>query len=491
MRQWGFPKAPPLRRGDPAGSATAGSSSAATESEDNRDNNHRQQTAAAGGAESDNTRHGSSERELSPGEQNGESALVSNLLYGANIEMVKIDAIREANARAKQIGTFVAVFVGGTGGIGESTAKELFARTTRPKAYIIGRLVEPPFEDDPPRQPQAQSDHSGRHHEDGDATENGIDELTRRSEEKGNAVVNALREINPDGEAICIQKDVSLLRNVDDLCEELKQREEKINCLFLTAGYMTLKGRTETIEGMDRKMCVNYYSRVRWMLNLMPLLTAASERNELSRVISVLAAGSEGEIRTDDLDLKHNFTLHACLAHCVVMTDFAIEEMARRYPGTAFSHSYPGTVKTGIANELSGPVRLAVKVMYAVMTPWILNVQESGERHFFQMTNACYPAASGGSAGVPLPEGLGVMKGSDGRVGSGAYLLDWDGKAIGDESVLRKYRELGMRQKVWDHTMGVFEQAMRLNPKHPKRPATSEPEGSGRPIPNPIGWRPG
>ena len=118
---------------------------------------------------------------------------------------------------------------------------------------------------------------------------------------------------------------------------------------------MTLKGRTETPEGIDRKMAVNYYSRIRCILNLMPLLEAASNANELSRVITVLAAGSEGEVRMDDLDLKHNFTLHACLAHCVVMNDFAIEQLSKRYPGTSFSHSYPGTVKTGIANELTGP----------------------------------------------------------------------------------------------------------------------------------------
>jgi len=273
------------------------------------------------------------------------------------------------------------------------------------------------------------------------------------------------------------------------VCDELKERLPKINCLFLTAGYMTLTGRTETEEGIDRKMCVNYYSRIRFILNLMPKLKVASDQDELSRVITVLAAGSEGEIRLDDLELKHNYTLHACLAHCVVLTDFAIEELAQRYPGTAFSHSYPGTVKTGIANELTGPVRLAVKVMYAVMTPWILNVKESGERHFFQLTNKCYPAAKG-AVGIEPPDNVEVIQGSNGKIGSGAYLLDWDGKPAGDQAFLAKYRDLGMGEKTWQHTMSMFEQAERLNPKSGKRPASSEAEGSGRPIPNPIGWRP-
>lgn len=277
---------------------------------------------------------------------------------------------------------------------------------------------------------------------------------------------------------------------MDELCADLAMRESKIHCLFLTAGYMTLKGRTENDEGIDRKMCVNYYARIRCILKCMPLLNAASDANELSRVITVLAAGSEGDVRLDDLELKHNFTLHACLAHCVVMTDFIIEELSRRYPGTSFSHSYPGTVKTGIANELSGPVRLAVKVLYAVMTPWIINVQESGERHYFQMTSQCYPSAKG-AVGIPPPKGFSAFKGMDGTPGGGAYLLDWDGKTCGDESVLAKYRAIDMGSVVWKHTMEVFARAEALGKLGKKRPASANLEGSERNIPNPIGWRAG
>jgi hypothetical protein len=66
-------------------------------------------------------------------------ALEGGLLYAAGIEMVTINTIRESNAQCKQLKGLVCVFVGGTGGIGESTAKELFIRTTQPRAYIVGR----------------------------------------------------------------------------------------------------------------------------------------------------------------------------------------------------------------------------------------------------------------------------------------------------------------------------------------------------------------
>lgn len=64
---------------------------------------------------------------------------VAKLIFGADIEMVHFDAVRDSNAKGDRLRGLVAVFVGGTGGIGESTARELFARATRPRAYIVGR----------------------------------------------------------------------------------------------------------------------------------------------------------------------------------------------------------------------------------------------------------------------------------------------------------------------------------------------------------------
>lgn len=68
--------------------------------------------------------------------------MADQLRFGANLEMVSIDAVRKSNSQGKFLTGLVVVFVGGTGGIGESTAKELFRRSTRPRAYIIGRQVD-------------------------------------------------------------------------------------------------------------------------------------------------------------------------------------------------------------------------------------------------------------------------------------------------------------------------------------------------------------
>lgn len=349
--------------------------------------------------------------------------------------------IRASNEKADRLKDLVGVFVGGTNGIGESTLREYFKHTTRPKAYMIGR-----------------------------------------DESNAKKIIEDVTKDKEGAECHFIKCDITLLKNVDEACREIVRKEKKIHVLFLTAGFLTLRGRYETPEGIDRKMCVNYYARMRFIHNLLPQLTAAAKNKELSRVLSVLAAGSEGSIRTDDLALKHNFTLHRCLAHCVVMTDFMVEELAKKYPGTSFSHSYPGTVKSGIVNELPGPARLAIKVLYSVSSPWILNLQTSGERHFFQITSAMYPPKEG-CWGLPLPEGFEVCKGSEGTLGGGSYLLDWDAQATGNQSILQPLRDEGLCQKIWDHTMETFNSAVS------RKRSSESPAGPERPR-DPPGWRP-
>lgn len=79
------------------------------------------------------------------------------------------------------------------------------------------------------------------------------------------------------------------------MCAKIAAKEQKLNLLFMTPGYLTLKGRDETAEGLDRKFVLHYYARMRFLVNLLPLLTTAAQDSSvkfnvrLSRVVSVLA----------------------------------------------------------------------------------------------------------------------------------------------------------------------------------------------------------
>lgn len=64
-----------------------------------------------------------------------------------------------------------------------------------------------------------------------------------RDQNKADSLCKELEGLNPGSKAIFLQKDISSLKNVDDVCLELQRREKKINILFLSAGYMSLSGR--------------------------------------------------------------------------------------------------------------------------------------------------------------------------------------------------------------------------------------------------------
>ena len=216
----------------------------------------------------------------------------------------------------------------------------------------------------------------------------------------------------------------------------------------------TNKIPAETSEGLDRKLTTNYYSRVRFTQQLLPLLQSASP--QLSRVVSVLAPGTESAIDFDDLDLKHNFSLRKAAAHAVTMTDFAFEEFATKHPTVSFVHSYPGGVKTGFFKESGVAIRAMVRLAFTLMSPWTIPIQESGERHLYAATSAAYPPKAGEEGGVEVGDGE-VKKGSAGEIGTGAYFIGSDGERRANEKLLKELRGKDAGAKVWAHTMKLFE----------------------------------
>lgn len=45
---------------------------------------------------------------------------------------------------------------------------------------------------------------------------------------------------------VFIKADTSLIKNVDAACKDIQSREDKINFLFMTTGYLTFEGRSGT-----------------------------------------------------------------------------------------------------------------------------------------------------------------------------------------------------------------------------------------------------
>lgn len=314
--------------------------------------------------------------------------------------------------------------------------------------------------------------------------------MVGRNASAADRIIKECGELNKEGKVEFLKADVTELKEVDLVCQEIQKREKKINLLFQTQGNLTLDGRngrfllrkmdystqvitdkfaTENPEGLDRKFTLNYYSRMRFVYNLLPQLRAASaEPPHFSRTVSVLGAGHEGAINLSDLDLKTTFSGARCATHTIVMNDFMAEEFAAREHGISFLHTNPGVVNTGLSRGLPIWARALMKVATPLLSLFFVSADETGQRQLFLASSGIYPPAKPAegaplAAGVPFSEDFSVSKGSNGKIGSGAYLVNWKGDISGQEKILSDYREKGVGKTVWEHTMRIFKQVEKIN----------------------------
>ncbi|KAI4119553.1 MAG: hypothetical protein LQ345_000550 [Seirophora villosa] len=341
--------------------------------------------------------------------------------------MVAISLVRSSNESLRNLPPHLssptAVFTGATQGIGLATLRQLAIHTVTPTCYIVGR-----------------------------------------SEAKVQEIIDELKELNARGTYVFVKGEVALLESVDECCAKIKGmlgEGKALDLLYMSQGFLTLGGRNETKEGIDTLLSLRYYSRLRFVYNLLPLLSLAP----YPHVVSVLAGGKENTINEDDLDLKHNYGVLTSAHHGTTMSSLALEHLARQNPAVAFVHIYPGYVRTNILQSgFSWPVAFFFKyLLQPLLTFFEIPLADVGDRQLFHATSARYPPLSSSSApeaqGAPLPQTVQVAEGIDGKKGSGAYLAtqDSDVAPSGTGKLMTGYREKGVPEKVWGHTLEMFE----------------------------------
>lgn len=327
--------------------------------------------------------------------------------------MVSYAEIRASNALINDAtAPRVAIFVGGTSGIGKYTVKALVATGASMRIYLVGR---------------------------------------KSSEERMNAFIKESQAINPKAEIIWTEGEVSLLAETKRVCELIRSKEPRVDLLFLTAGYAPFGTRKETTEGLEVAQSLEYYSRMLFVQHLLPLLAEA----EAPRVVSVLAGGLEKmTINLDDLDLKKpgNFGGITAQTQYANMNTLTLEKLADENPNVTFVHSWPGAVNTG--NMRRGWDRNSIMewVVWLFLEPLIgvfsYSNDESGQRHLFQSTSAAF-----GGRGISWKGKPGVN--SRGGQGNGLFLINHKCDCTPNEKAVPMLREKA-QQKVWDHTQEVL-----------------------------------
>ena len=308
----------------------------------------------------------------------------------------------------------IAVFVGGTSGIGKLTVKALVATGASLRIYLVGR---------------------------------------KSSSERTHLFIQELHALNPKAEVIWTEGEVSLLAETKRVCEVIKGKESRcVDLLFLTAGYAPFGARRETAEGLEVVQSLEYYSRMLFVLHLLPLLGAA----EAPKVVSVLAGGLEwaASVDLDDLDLKKpgNFGAMKARMQYPAMNTTTLEKLADDNPSVTFIHSWPGIVNTGNVRRGSDPNSLMAWFVWLILEPLIrlfaTSDEVSGQRHLFQSTSAAFGGRGVGWKGKP-----GVN--SRGEQGDGLFLVNYKCDCTPNAKAVSLLREKA-QGKIWKHTQDVL-----------------------------------
>ena len=328
--------------------------------------------------------------------------------------MVSTTAIKASNALINDdTAPRVSVFVGGTSGIGKLTIRALVATGASIRIYIVGR---------------------------------------KASYKRTQTFIQELAVLNPNAEIIWLEGEISLLVDVNRMCQAIQSKEHQLDLLFLSAGYAPMSARQETAEGIEITQSLEYYSRMLFTMLLLPLMHQSSA----PRVVSVLAGGLERpSMNLDDIDLRKpgNFNMMRARFQNTNLNSIGMDKIACDNPHVTFIHSWPGWVNTGnVWRGIDDRNSWMGWFVWLVLEPLIglfsMSDEISGQRNLFQCTSAAF-----GGRGIVWSGKPGVN--STGKQEGGLFLVNYKMDCAQNVGVMTKLRENAMG-RVWEHTMEVL-----------------------------------
>ncbi|KAJ7690195.1 hypothetical protein B0H17DRAFT_1011623 [Mycena rosella] len=257
----------------------------------------------------------------------------------------------------------VAIFAGGTSGIGQAMA-EAFARYTRGRAHII---------------------------------------LIGRNADSAGRVISGfpIPEQEDGWRHEFIACDATRMREIRATCAALRARLSHINFLVLSAGFNSFATSKETSEGLDYHLALRYYSRYVYINELLPLLVKAHERGQQTHAMTIMGAGLGVPISTDDIGLDKaraqtikplkgvmlSFAAMKGMGYSPGYNDALVAYFACRNPGIAFTHVHPGFVKTsGLhtdAGWLLSPISWLYELVMEICAEYMLQALLDAKRGLF------------------------------------------------------------------------------------------------------------
>lgn len=204
---------------------------------------------------------------------------------------------------------------------------------------------------------------------------------------------------------------------------------------------------SDTEEGLETCFAVSYYSRLRLVSNLLPLLNQC--HRQPARVLSILNGTKETKINEKDLNLDRQWGIRAVVNHTTLLTSLAFDYLSEKAPQKhiVFLHATPGLVNTMTprtkehlpSREKAGLLQWALLSFVQIISGWVIryfgmNINESGERHAFHLTSDNFEP--------------------------GSWRIDRHSHIAPDNDALQDYLSHGWAEKAWDFTLMMWDKAL-------------------------------
>lgn len=176
-----------------------------------------------------------------------------------------------------------------------------------------------------------------------------------RDTEKTRLAVQEIKQQSRNDNVEGIAADISLLKGMKLLADEIKNRTNTIHALVLSTGVI-LPDHIITSDGIEAGFAVQYLSRFALTQLLLPELKTGQAKIVLvsSRTMK------DAQIYFDDLAMKKSFTMMKALGQEMLANHLFVQEFAKRNPGMVMNVLHPGITKTGIMRETGFFLRLLV-----------------------------------------------------------------------------------------------------------------------------------
>jgi NAD(P)-dependent dehydrogenase (short-subunit alcohol dehydrogenase family) len=215
--------------------------------------------------------------------------------------------------------------------------------------------------------------------------------LCGRSQERGDAIVESLKNLSPPSSTTeGDQKESPLhqflpidafdLKSVKSVAQQaVSGGSTKLDVLVMTQSMASVQGYTPTKDGLDQKLQLHYFSRVYLAMLLAPHMNVApSTSASCPRILSVLSAGVHAKYKNalDDFELKDHYSTKNAADAAGFYNDAALEHLAKDHRSIAFCHAAPGFVNTNWGTELPWAAKLLLRPIQAAFGR---SLHDSGE----------------------------------------------------------------------------------------------------------------